>query len=251
MKYNRPIVLSIAGFDPSGGAGSLADVKTCEQLSCLGFSVLTANTIQSEDRFLSVEWIPIQRILAQMDVLFEQYPIAAVKIGIVESLDTLHEIIQRIRQHDSSLKIVWDPVVSSSTGFDLLGGIQQETLENCLQKLDLVTPNLNEVSILAGKQDQEKNLTYLAQFCAVYLKGGHSETELGVDYLITQERSEKLFPSSPSPYQKHGSGCILSAAIAAYLSQQESLSEACKKAKIYIEKTLNSNPHLLAYHHVG
>src|SRR6187431_1237109 len=118
MSKNRPIVLTIAGFDPSGGAGVLADIKTFEQHKVYGFAINTANTIQTENEFHKIEWATIDFVLESITTLLGNYAVNAVKIGIVPSLDYLSKIVFCLKYHSSNIKIIWDPILKSSTEFD-------------------------------------------------------------------------------------------------------------------------------------
>lgn len=250
MKYKRPIVLSIAGFDPTGGAGVLADVKTCEQHHCLGMAVLTANTNQTETEFLSVDWFDKQAIFAQLQPIMNAYKISAVKIGIVENLEVLSEVLSLVKRTFPAVPIVWDPVLSASAGFELHTSWNEETLYQVLGIIDLITPNVHEVRKITLLEDEIEAAFRLAKSTHVLLKGGHSALRLGVD-LLFEGGIPREIPSKadPSKYMaKHGSGCILSAAIASNLALGKSLHESCLEAKEYIEKRLSSNEYLLAYH---
>lgn len=250
MKYKRPIVLSIAGFDPTGGAGVLADVKTCEQHRCLGMAVLTANTNQTETHFLSVDWFDKQTIIAQLQPVLSTYDISAVKIGIIENLDTLLELVLLVKRTFPSVPVVWDPVLSASSGFELHDSWNEGTLNQVLELIDLITPNVHEVRKIAQMDDEIEASFQLAQVSHVLLKGGHSAVRLGVDLLFEGGIPREIpSRSDPETYRsKHGSGCILSSAIASNLALGKSLFEACREAKQYIEKRLSSNAYLLAYH---
>lgn len=249
MSYNRPIVLSIAGFDPCGGAGVIADIKTFEQHQCLGMAVNTSITNQVEDKFISVDWFSSQAIIKHIKPLTDRYIIDFVKIGIIEKLDTLQEVIVFLKQQNENVKIIWDTVLSASTGFDLMEGIDQNKLQEVLKNIYLITPNVNEAKKLSGLTDETSAAKFLSGFCNVLLKGGHSEEHLGIDFLFTdKEIIEIKKQGSKTIYQKHGSGCILSSAITANLALGNDLKNACQKAKHYTETILNSNPHLLAYH---
>jgi hydroxymethylpyrimidine/phosphomethylpyrimidine kinase len=250
MKYNRPIVLSIAGFDPTGGAGLLADIKTCEQHLCLGMGVLTANTDQTETEFISVDWIPKENILAQLRPILQMYEISAVKIGIVENLDTLSELVGLVKTSFPFVPIVWDPVLAASSGFELHDDWNEHSLNGILGMIDLITPNVNEVIRIAGIADEIEASFQLAKVTNVLLKGGHSTVRLGAD-LLFEVGIPREIPANSDPlanFPKHGSGCILSAAIACNLALGKPLFEACHDAKQYIEKRLSSNEYLLAYH---
>lgn len=251
MSTNRPFVLSIAGFDPSAGAGVLADIKTFEQHQVYGFAINTANTIQTEDEFIAIQWTALDFVLQSVETLFDSYEIKAVKIGIVSSLDYLKEIVFLIKKLSPTTKIVWDTVLKSTTEFDFLTIENQNDLITILQKTELITPNYTEISkLIPAQKKTEISLEILSKYCAVLLKGGHHPTEIGTDYLHTQNQFFRLSPKNTDIYQKHGSGCVLSAAITANLALEYDLLNACKKAKNYTESFLLSNPTQLGNHYV-
>jgi hydroxymethylpyrimidine/phosphomethylpyrimidine kinase len=249
MPYNRPIVLSIAGFDPCGGAGVLADIKTFEQHQCLGMAVNTGITQQVEDHFISVNWFSAEEIISHLKPLLEKYPIEFVKIGIIENLTTLHAVVTFLKQHNQNISIVWDTVLSASSGFNLIEAMDLTKLEELLKHIFLITPNTSEARKLCGLDDEAKAAAHLAASCHVLLKGGHSETEKGIDHLFYNNQQMKIqtgLIKELSP--KHGSGCILSSAILSNLALGNDLKSSCEKAKHYTETILSSNPNLLAYH---
>lgn len=236
----RPFVLSIAGLDPCGGAGILADIKTFEQLKVSGMTVMTANTLQTEDHFYELHWQATADICRHLRVLMQQYPIDVVKIGIVKDAVMLQEIVRCIRKHSEKAFITWDPVLKSSTGHTFFEGIDDMVLADTLQAIDLITPNISEHKLLEP---------FLPNAKAILLKGGHSKDKPGLDLLYLQEQLISLPPNMKQAYAKHGSGCVLSAAIAAYIARGNAITEACRLAKIYVEQFLNSHPTLLGYHH--
>lgn len=248
MHYERPIVMSIAGFDPSGGAGMLADIKTFEQHQCLGMGVVTAWTVQTEHTFQKVEWLSLEKIKEQAKLLLDVYAVAVIKIGIVESLKALLALVVWLKEQVSNICIIWDTVLSASTGFLLTDARNTDLLKSVLNHVFLITPNVQEARLLSGMDDEEAAAKQLAHNCNVLLKGGHSEAFLGTDRLFTAQKETQLLPSKENLYPKHGSGCILSAAITANLAKGVSLASACEKAKAYIETILGSNQNLLAYH---
>jgi hydroxymethylpyrimidine/phosphomethylpyrimidine kinase len=250
MSYERPIVLSMAGFDPCGGAGVLADIKTFEQHRCLGMAVNTGYTNQVEDRFISVKWAAVDEIITPLTVLMDTYPIAFVKIGIIENLQVLFEIIKALKQKNKAVKIIWDTVLAASAHVTFLETVDEEQLNVILKEIYLITPNTTEAIKLSGYDDEMAAAKALSAYCHVLLKGGHSETEKGNDYLFfNDQRITKIEAGTAHALApKHGSGCILSSAIAANLALGNELEDSCKKAKQYIETTLNSNSNLLAYH---
>jgi len=250
MSTNRPIALSIAGFDPIGGAGVLADIKTFEQHQLTGFAITTANTIQTENEFFEIEWTDLNFVTRSIETLFQNYKIKAVKIGIVPSLDYLNQILSTIKTVSPITQIVWDPVLKSTTDFNFITIENQLELNKILSKIDLITPNYNEAEILfpgfIPNQLSLKNETP----CAILLKGGHNPIEIGTDRLFLKNEIIDLLPSNKKCFEKHGSGCVLSSAIASNLALDQTLTEACKNAKTYIEKFLSSNSTLIGYHYV-
>ncbi|UIR56899.1 hydroxymethylpyrimidine/phosphomethylpyrimidine kinase [Sphingobacterium sp. SRCM116780] len=247
MSTARPFVLSIAGFDPSGGAGVLADMKTMEQLNIQGMSVLTANTLQSADKLFNVEWFPIQDVLHAIETLLLTYPIQVIKIGIVPNPSFLVKILKTIQHHRKDAFIIWDPVIRSSSGFQFFKLDHYEGFPAGLNQLQLITPNQLEYDFF-----QENGLldTIDTQQVAILRKGGHREEMKGTDILYHQQEEIVLPPTIPQAGDKHGSGCVLSSAIAAYIARGYTLIEACRLGKIYIEQFLNSNQSLLGHHHV-
>lgn len=238
-------MLTIAGFDPSGGAGILADIKTFEQLKVYGMAVQTANTVQNEHSFYEVNWIDRKTIFKQLDCLLEKHNFRYIKIGLIPDLEFLQSLTKHPKLKES--KFIWDTVLSSSSGFDF--NLNTQELEQILPGIFMITPNLNEVKLLAKKETPEESAKFLAQFTNVYLKGGHAEKNIGKDYLYTKEG--KVYPfrnHAKTATEKHGSGCILSSALTAHFAKEYPLIKACLKSKDYTKRVLESNPSLLGYH---
>ena len=247
----RPIVLSIAGFDPCGGAGILADIKTFEQHKVYGLAVNTAQTLQTENHFISIKWEIENDILTALETLLNQYDVTTVKIGIVENIGQLKNIVSFIHLKNQAIKIVVDTVFKSSSGFVFWNEkVNEEALMEMLAKVFLITPNYNEVLQLMPAANAKEAAQKISAHCNVLLKGGHNEEEKGVDYLYTYNSVIKLPSGNSNVSAKHGSGCVLSAAITANLALGFDLQIACANAKKYIEKFLSSNNTLLGYHHV-
>jgi hydroxymethylpyrimidine/phosphomethylpyrimidine kinase len=244
----RPYVLSIAGYDPSGGAGVLADIKTFEACKTLGLAVTTAITYQSEDRFHGLHWLSDEQVKQQLEVLLNRYKIQFVKTGLVSSLESLEMITDVLLQNDPSAKIIWDPVFSASAGFVFHPEVDTARVEQICQKLYMITPNRNEIAKLYPGINAEEAAQKLAKHCLVYLKGGHDASRPGRDLLYKGGNTEAYNPKALSAYSKHGTGCILSSAITAELAKGTPLRKACLKAKEYVTKVLFSNKTLLGYH---
>lgn len=251
ISAERPYVMSIAGFDPTAGAGLLADVKCFEQHGVYGFGICSALTIQTDHAFLKNDWLNAQQIIDQMTPLLHRFEISAVKIGLIKSITVLLEVIANLKKYAPNIRIVMDPVLKASAGYefhDWEDGLRQ--LRPVLKQIDLITPNYPEMLSLGGKTEVFETATAWAAYCPVLLKGGHSATDVGTDYLFEHSQVHQLKPDVTHIHQKHGSGCVLSAAITAKLAQGLSLSEACIQAKKYAEQFLNSNNTLLGYHNL-
>jgi hydroxymethylpyrimidine/phosphomethylpyrimidine kinase len=246
MQPTRPYVISIAGFDPSAGAGVLADCKTFEQQGVYGFGVCSALTIQNDHEFFDVQWLSATQIIDQLQPLTKKFAIAACKIGLIGSLDTLQQVITYLTGCNPSLPIVWDPVLKASAGYEFHNKLAAEQLQKVLSAVQLITPNYDEL------QQLQTNLPLLhedrAAWCAILLKGGHRPDAPGVDTLYEADGHKTIEFGGEKAWPKHGSGCVLSAAIAAQLAKGHSLLHSCRLAKQYIEKFLNSNESLLGYH---
>ena len=184
MLNARPYVLSIAGFDPSGGAGILADIKSFENLKTLGLGVITANTIQTEDTFVKPNWVKEEDTLEQLNTVLSKYKIEFCNIGLIESESVLKGVIKTLKSHHPKIKIIWDPIISSSSGFDFHQGFSKEILN----ELFLITPNLNEIHAFGSEKKDAKEIALeLSSLCHVYLKGGHSKENKGKDFMFTKD----------------------------------------------------------------
>lgn len=236
----RPYALSIAGIDPSAGAGLLADIKTFEQQKVYGLGIPSANTIQTEKDFFANKWIDKEYIQEGVKRMFDNYPVSAVKIGIIEDLKLLESISKWIKIKNPKTFIVWDPVIRSTTNFIFNENWQLSA--EALKNIDIVTPNVDEWNYLQLLPKEELS-------CAVLLKGGHSKDKVGFDKLFIENEWIEISPqTSLSIYPKHGSGCVFSSALTAALCKGMSIIEACKDAKEYTEKFLASTQQKLGFH---
>ncbi len=247
MSTSRPYALSIAGFDPSGGAGIVADIKTMNTFKVQGLSVITAITYQTEDAFLGLRWLDINEVFNQLTPVLNKYQINFVKIGIIKSAEYLLEIIREIKKIRPEIKIIWDPVLKSSSGYMFHEQIDREKILRILEQVYLITPNYSEIEVLI-EQLQMKPVD-MQEFCNILITGGHHPEKQGYDFLYSFKGKVQSFrPKQKVKYQKHGSGCIFSSAVCACLANGDSLHKAILKSKRYMERVLNSNPGLLAYH---
>lgn len=242
MQQERPIVLTIAGFDPCGGAGVLADIKTAEQLQVQGMAVITANTIQTGDSFVHIDWQPIDIVLKGIQTLMSSYKIDVVKIGIVRDFGFLRAITDRVKSLNENAFIIWDTIIKSSSGFSFFKEEDMPLLPKVLNSIDLLTPNFIEYNLL-------KPFISSDFANAVLVKGGHREDDKGTDILMQNGKAFIIHSLAQDVFPKHGSGCVLSSAVAAGIALGKPPEDACRLAKRYAENFLNSNSSLIGYHY--
>lgn len=239
--------MSLAGLDPTGGAGLLADIKTFEAHRLNGLGVCTALTAQTDDEFLGVEWIPPEKILAQALPLLEKFPVKFCKVGVVAHPEILLEILPALLNARPGIQFILDPVLKASAGYVFHATVFSQW-EAVLDYIYLLTPNYDEAIAMSGLPSGESAARKMASRCAILLKGGHRPDKQGWDTLYTSSGQTDLEPATASVSPKHGSGCVLSAAITAGLAQGLSLTEACKAGKDYTLRFLQSSDALLGHH---
>ncbi|WP_271406520.1 hydroxymethylpyrimidine/phosphomethylpyrimidine kinase [Tenacibaculum soleae] len=242
-------ILTIAGLDPSSGAGITSDIKTFEAHGLYGLSVCTAVTIQNDIDFKDCVWIDKTVIISQIKTLFERFSISVVKIGIIESWDVLLDVTQILKRLNPKIKIVLDPILKASAGFDFHTNQNLEVLEQVLENCDFITPNYNEIKALFPDKNIEETIEFVSSKTNLYLKGGHRKDKKGWDEVYYNKIVQlNISPIANKVSEKHGSGCVLSSALTANLALEFSLEDACKNTKRYTEQFLNSNNSLLGVH---
>jgi len=252
MQEFRQIVLSVAGFDPSAGAGVLADIKTFERFKVYGLGISTATTFQTDKIFEDCVWVKPEEVLRQLNLLFDRFDVAYVKIGIVPDIYFLSTVVSEIKSLSINTQIVWDPVYKSSTGFSFFAPVSDEfILSEVLKNLTLITPNHSEALFFGKEENEQKSAKKLSAYCNVLLKDGHGEGEIATDILYLKNGEEITLSSERiKGAAKHGSGCVLSAGIISLLAQDYSIEAACRESKEYITRFLMSSNELLGYHAV-
>ena len=244
----RPYALTIAGFDPSAGAGVLADVKTMEASGVYGLAACTALTVQNDVRFERVSWVGLADIQDQISVLLTRFSVGFVKIGLLESLPILLKLITWLKAQNPAVRIIWDPVLKATAGYEFHPRPDAALLQAICRELALLTPNRPEALRLLPAASPEAAAEALAAWCPVLLKGGHGTGPLATDVLLLSgARHEFVAPRLPHG-AKHGSGCVLSASIVAQLALGQPLSQACQRGKAYATEFLGSTEALLGYH---
>ena len=239
--------MSLAGLDPTGGAGLLADIKTFEAHGLNGLGVCTALTAQTDNEFLGVEWIPPEKILAQALPLLEKYPVQFCKVGIVAHPGVLLEVLPALRNARPGIQFILDPVLKASAGYVFHTAVFYQR-EQVLVHIALLTPNYEEAIAMSGLPCGESAARKMASRCAVLLKGGHRPDKPGWDSLYTVLSQTDFAPVATDVPAKHGSGCVLSAAITASLAKGLSMEEACRAGKDYTLRYLQSSDQLLGHH---
>jgi len=247
-----PNTLTIAGSDPSGGAGIQADLKTLSALGTYATSVITALTAQNTRGVSGVHPVPASFIAAQLATLLDDVVIDAVKIGMVAS----REVAVAIREALVPRRPAWivlDPVMVAKSGDFLVDNAGIAAVRECLVPLaDLITPNLPEAAVLLDcpvPQDRAGMVALAPRLRdlgagAVLLKGGHLKGEECPDLLITADATRWIEGARVDTTHLHGTGCTLSSAITARLAHHDALPDAAAAAKMWLEKALAASSRL-------
>lgn len=246
-RLNIPVVLTIAGSDSGGGAGIQADIKAISATGSFACSVITAITSQNTQGVSAIFPIPLDHIESQLDAVFSDLKIVAVKIGMLADASIIKIVANKMQQYQPK-SLVIDPVMVATSGDLLLEQSAISTLKEMLIPLaDIITPNLFEGAVLTGKPVPQSGVEMSGMVAdlralgakAVLLKGGHLEQdENSNDLLIMQSSSELLSAKRfPTP-NTHGTGCTLSSAIASYLAQGNNLHKSVYLAKQYISQAI-------------
>ncbi|HWX33007.1 MAG TPA: bifunctional hydroxymethylpyrimidine kinase/phosphomethylpyrimidine kinase [Steroidobacteraceae bacterium] len=245
---NTPVALTIAGSDSSGGAGIQADLKTFAALGVYGASAITALTAQNTRGVAGIHVVPAEFLRAQIDAVFADLEVGAVKIGMVAQLASIAAIADALKRW-SPRHVVLDPVMVATSGDRLLAAEAVEALRQKLIPLaTIITPNLPEAAALldepfatseAAIESQGEKL--LALGCpAVLIKGGHGEGSESIDYLVRANGSVALSAPRVATQNTHGTGCSLSSAIAAELAKGAELETAVRNAKSFVSAAIAS-----------
>jgi hydroxymethylpyrimidine/phosphomethylpyrimidine kinase len=237
-----PIALTIAGSDSSGGAGIQADLKTFAALGVYGASVITALTAQNTTGVCAIHDAPPEFVTAQIDAVFSDLTVDAVKIGMVSQAATIAAIVAGLDRW-APKHVVLDPVMVASSGAHLLSADAVDLLRSELMpRATLITPNLPEAAALleapiatdrAAIEQQARQLLRLGAK-AILIKGGHGEGSESVDYLVTPDAVKAFSAPRIATKNTHGTGCTLSSAIAAGLAKGRALEAAVDDAKRFV-----------------
>jgi len=244
-----PVALTIAGSDPSGGAGIQADLKTFHQLGVYGMSVLTLVTVQNTQSVKAVELLPAWLVGAQLEAVLADIPPQAAKTGALGEEGLITEVARHAAGF--TFPLVVDPVMISKHGMPLMTERAGSVLaRELLPHAFLVTPNLHEASVLAGMPvkdlaDMEEAARRILDLgaAAVLVKGGHLDGD-AIDLLCTRHEVHRYSSARIETQHTHGTGCTYSAAITAGLAQGLALPQAVERAKRFITLAIQSSPGL-------
>lgn len=260
LSNKQPICLTIAGLDPSGGAGIVADIKTFTKFGCFAAAAVTSVTFQNTQGVFGAVHQTADSVRKQAEAVLDDYEVAAIKTGMLPTREIIETVAALIEERDIK-NIVVDPVVRSTSGFDL---IDDAALDALIEKLfplaTIVTPNLPEATRIAKFDIRE--LDDIARADAVMqsygarnvlIKGGHGANgectmdngELNaIDYLFVGDDLIKFEAEFIHTTATHGTGCTLAAAIAANLALGTELSESVRIAKDFVTEAIRTAPHI-------
>jgi hydroxymethylpyrimidine/phosphomethylpyrimidine kinase len=241
-----PVALTIAGSDSSGGAGIQADLKTFAALEVYGASAVTALTAQDTRGVSGVHPVPPEFVTAQLDAVFGDLAVGAVKTGMLGGRTTIDAIATAFKRWSPPFVVI-DPVMVATSGDRLLPADAVDALRTKLIPLAaIITPNLPEAAVLLGEplaatdaaiESQGRRLLSLG--CShVLIKGGHGHGSESIDYLISTSATVPLASPRLATRNTHGTGCSLSAAIAAGLARGEDMETAVRNAKTFVSAAI-------------
>ena len=241
---SRPVVLTIAGLDPSGGAGIVADIKTIAAFGCFPAAAITSITFQNTTGVFGAEHQTASSLRSQVEPIISDLQISGAKTGMLPTADIIREVVRIFSETQLPAPVV-DPVMVSTSGYDLIGAEAADLLKNdLLRRARVVTPNIPEAERLSGINIQnQSDIRAAAEVikqggpAAVLVKGGHriSSSEDAVDVLLNEHGEFIEFRDEYVDVgEVHGSGCTLSAAIASCLALGMSVEDSIRDSKRYI-----------------
>jgi hydroxymethylpyrimidine kinase/phosphomethylpyrimidine kinase len=244
-------ILVIAGFDPSGGAGILADAKTIGAFGCYGAVAITSLTLQNTQGVFGAYDQPAEVVLGQLRPLFDDFDFSAIKTGMLPSLEVIQAVAAAVASQ-SIPHVVVDPVVRSTSGFDLINDEALRELVRALFPLaSVVTPNAAEVERITGIRIRDRETMEEAARSilklgprAVLVKGGDMSSDTATDLLMDSEGATPFASERVLSRNTHGTGCTLASALACLLARGKTLREAVPIAKRYLVEGIRTAPRL-------
>tara|TARA_B100000965_G_scaffold392925_1_gene403061 strand:+ start:1650 stop:2459 length:810 start_codon:yes stop_codon:yes gene_type:complete len=249
--YNEPppIALTIAGSDPSGGAGIQCDLKVFQALGVYGLSAVSCITSQVPGVMKTIHPLQREQIISQISLLKSNYPISAIKLGLLHNSDIIKSVIDTLDSFDVCPPVIIDPIIKSSSGMLIL---EKEALElykkNLIPRAELYTPNIPEGNSLINKKFSCEfdlaNALYSEFGTPLLLKGGHLDKKIATDIFINKEGLTKFESPMIKNCESHGTGCFYSAAICAHVAIGLDMKKAISKSKTYINRALINSKNL-------
>jgi hydroxymethylpyrimidine/phosphomethylpyrimidine kinase len=239
------IALTIAGSDSGGGAGIQADLKTFAALGVYGASVITALTAQNTKGVFAVHEVPAEFVAAQIDAVFSDLEVGAVKIGMLGNAAAIEAVAASLARHNAR-NVVLDPVMAATSGERLLHPDALGALRQLIARVNVLTPNLPEAAVLLdmpAARDESEMLAQAQKLLelgadAVLIKGGHGTGPASVDLLVEPAGHTRFTAARTKTDNTHGTGCTLASAIAAGLAKGALLGEAVGQAKTYVSRAI-------------
>lgn len=254
--HKQKVCLTIAGLDPSGGAGILADVRTFAAFACYPAAVVTSLTFQNTTGVFGAYNVNRESLVGQLRPVFDDFPIDAVKTGMLPTLELIEATADILSEYGVG-KIIVDPVVRSTSGFDLIDNVALRSLVKRLFPIaGLVTPNLPEAERITGIAIEEiDDIIAAAKMIGemgarnVLIKGGHFRSEdpkkaVATDYLFLNGEMIVLAGEFHYTNATHGTGCTLAAAITAGIALGQSLEDAVRTAKDFVNEAIRTAPNI-------
>ena len=240
-----PRILVIAGSDSGGGAGIQADIKTITMLGGHSMTAITAITAQNTLGVTAVHPVPAEMILAQIDAVADDIGVDAIKIGMIGSAFAAEVIADRLARFEN-IPIVFDPVMVATSGAPLADESTIAAFGRLMDVATIVTPNLPELKRLSSEGDEVNAALALvsAHRCAVLIKGGHEEGDALADALIEEDNITSWQGQRINTTSTHGTGCTLASAIAMFLAEGHSLTQAVGRAREFVRVALHAAPGL-------
>ncbi|MDP6858524.1 MAG: bifunctional hydroxymethylpyrimidine kinase/phosphomethylpyrimidine kinase [Verrucomicrobiales bacterium] len=253
---SKSIALSIAGSDPSGGAGIQADIKTFHSFGVHGLTAITCVTSQVPGKVINIEPVSVNALKTQIDTLFSEYKISAIKTGLLVSSDLIEVLISSLDNGRIDAPLVVDPVMISTSGTKLLNvDALSLYIEELIPRSTLYTPNLSEAATLLGIESKDvndpaecANLLYQKYGSSVLLKGGHFKSTMATDFLVDESGIKSFSKPFSEKIPAHGTGCTYSASICACIAKGLNLHDSILKSKNYISKSIDRSFELTSGH---
>lgn len=249
-----PVCLTIAGLDPSGGAGIIADIKTFSAFGCFAAAAIASVTFQNTTGVFGSVHQTADSVRRQAEAVFDDYEVAAVKTGMLPNREIIETVAEIVRERKVT-NLVVDPVIRSTSGFDLIDAPALEALiERLFPLATVITPNIPEaeriadITISSGADIRmAANIMRSLGASSVLIKGGHAsnaDVQKATDRLFYNDREETFEAAFIDTSATHGTGCTLAAAITANLALGKDLVEAIEIAKAFVTEAIRTSPRL-------